>query len=207
MWRVWRVRLASGGTNTNYPYTSLRRVWEEHRTHHLGLHPSPIPNMPALPISFGSALRSVELPREKPTLESYSTIFSTSLGLTLIEIQGDLSLPKSKPEGLSEKEESLFFKKEIPRLFQSLHELSADNGEVIDVVKFGKLEIDNSLKHATLFISTTQRLIGSVEKIDPPLGLLKVDYATDHDGGENQCEMLDIIDTKIIFKQRPLPIM
>lgn len=163
--------------------------------------------MPSIPISFDSAFRSIDAPRQEPTLEDYSTIFSTSLGLTLIEIQGDLSLPKSKPQGLSEKEESLFFKKEIPRLFQSLHELSSHNDEVVDAVKFGKLEIDNSLKHATLFISTTQRLVGTIEKIDPPLGLLKIDHATEDDDSEDQCEMLDIIYNKIIFKQRPLPIM
>jgi chromosome transmission fidelity protein 8 len=177
--------------------------------------------MPSIPVSFESALRSLSLPRRDPSLDDYSTVVSTNLGLTLIEIQGNLSLPKFKPQGLNSKEQELFTKTEIPQLLKSIHynnikkQQNDDNNDEdededeVDSVKFGRLEIDQSFKRATLFISTTQRLVGTIEKIDPPLGLLKIDHSMSNDNNNNneKCEMLDIINTKIIFKQRPLPIM
>lgn len=156
--------------------------------------------MPSLDISFNSNLNN----------ENNSTLISTSLGLTLIEIQGDLSLPNFKPNGLNSKEENLFKKVEIPDLFK---ESNNNNNDKIDMVKFGHLEIDTSSKKATLFISTTQRLIGTIEKIDPPLGILKI-TKNDNDidkskdiNNQSSCEIIDIIKNKIIFKNRPLPIM
>lgn len=166
--------------------------------------------MPTKNVSFDMALRSLNAVRPDKTLDNYSSIISTSLGLTLIEIQGDLIIPKNKPNGLNSEEEKLFQKVKIPEIFES-------KDESIDIVKFGRVEIDPNFKKATLFISSTQRLIGTVENIDPPLGILKVVH-NDRKGGDipknndninnnSDCEMIDIINTKIIFKQRPLPIM
>ncbi|KAG0682816.1 hypothetical protein C6P40_000958 [Pichia californica] len=158
--------------------------------------------MPSYDISFESAINSLHTKPKEKTLSDYSSIISTSLGLTIIEIQGDLSLPKDKPSGLNEKEIQLFNQFNLPSFL-------SDSNDPVDMVKFGRLEIDDSLKRATLFISTTQRLIGSIEKIDPPLGLLKVSSSNDldHNKSEKNCQMIDIINTKIIFKNRPLPIM
>ncbi|ODQ47232.1 hypothetical protein PICMEDRAFT_25890, partial [Pichia membranifaciens NRRL Y-2026] len=115
------------------------------------------------------------------------TVVATPLGLALVEIQGELSIPKETPAGLSSPE--------------SREGGGSGDAEDVEVVKFGRLELDEELQRATLFISTTQRLIGTVEKIDPPLGVLKVVHAG------QVCEMIDVVGTKIIFKHRPLPIM
>lgn len=160
--------------------------------------------MPVSNVSFDSALCSLASSPKEKTVDDYSTVVSTSLGLTLIEIQGDLSLPKFKPDGLNENEEKLFEERKYPELLKS----GAKDMDPVDAVKFGRLEIDPSFKKATLFISTTQRLIGTVEKVDPPLGVLKIDHSVDQDNtNTDHCEIIDVIKTKIIFKQRPLPIM
>lgn len=163
--------------------------------------------MPSLDILFDPNLNNNN---KNDNGDNKSTVISTPLGLTLIEIQGDLSLPKFKPSGLNTTEENLFKKVKIPDLF---NDNNNESNNEIDMVKFGHLEIDNSSKKATLFISTTQRLIGTIEKIDPPLGILKVTKNNNNNNSNNinntnqSCEIIDIIKNKIIFKNRPLPIM
>lgn len=160
--------------------------------------------MPSIPVTVDPHI-TAGIPGPQPTLDDYSTIISTNNGLAIIEIQGDLSLPKEIPATMTEKEQQLFSEIDIPTLFKSIH---MDNEETrtdkADIVKFGRLEIDDNMKKATLFISTTQRLLGSIEKIDPPLGLLKIDHV---DKKADKCEIVDVLSKKIIFKQRPLPIM
>lgn len=181
--------------------------------------------MPSIPISFDSAINALNTPQREKSTSDYSTIVSTPLGLTLIEIQGELSIPREKPIGLNESEQKLFDTIALPEIFTNNINNNKDgidnndHDDYLDVVKFGKLEIDESMKKATLFISTTQRLIGTIEKIDPPLGLLKIDHENTPSSGGNitndttnttttkSCQMLDVIETKIIFKNRPLPIM
>lgn len=158
--------------------------------------------MPAIPVDFSPAIRAAQLPPQTPTLADYSSIVSTPTGLTLIEIQGDLSVPLEKPHGLSEKEETLFEKREIPPVFSD----GTETGPV-DVVRFGRLEIDDTMTKATLFVSSTQRLIGTIEKIDPPLGVLKVVHPHGDDASETHCEVVDVVRRKAVFRHRPLPIM
>lgn len=159
--------------------------------------------MPVTNIKVDSALSSLEtqgLHQVSPSLQEklHQKIVATPLGLTLVEIQGELSLPKTKPNHLNEREQELFRKNTVPQLLKSIHSLHGD----VDTVKFGHLELDTSLNKATLFISTTQRLLGKIEKIDPPLGVLKIQH-----GPETSSQIIDVINSKVIFKQRPLPIM
>lgn len=70
-----------------------------------------------------------------------------------------------------------------------------------DIVRFGLLSINEEKKTATLFVGRKQRLLGSLVKLDTPLGLLKFDRES------GTVEMQDIFTYKIIFKDRPLPIM
>lgn len=150
--------------------------------------------MPTIPVDFSRLVQSLNSKSDDPS------VISTPLGLTLIEIQGDLILPSQKPLHLSTEEEKLFKQIEFPDLLTREN----DSKETLDSVKFGSLELDLKTKSATLFISTTQRLIGKIEKIDPPLGILKINHNNDTN---DTCEMVDLIQNKIIFKQRPLPIM
>ncbi|CAH6718346.1 chromosome transmission fidelity protein 8 [[Candida] jaroonii] len=108
------------------------------------------------------------------------SIISTPYGLSILEIQGVLNLP-SEPHGDAE-----FIKVD----------------EIYDAVKFGRLQFDEkNEKKVTLFVSNSQRLLGTIEDLDVPLGVLKIPNE------ESTITMIDIIKKKIIFKQRPLPIM
>lgn len=102
----------------------------------------------------------------------------TPLGRMIVEIQGSLELPS-----------------EIDRdseLYKSV------DGH--DTIHFGNLSIEDNNK-AILFVGKKQRLLGKVVKLNPPLGLLKF-----NDNGSN-VELLDVIEYKVIFSDRPLPIM
>lgn len=153
--------------------------------------------MPARVIETTLAERSINCESRVPTLDDYSTIMATPFGFTLIEIQGELNMPKIKPELLNEEESKLFGKTKYPQLLTSKEE-----SPLVDIVKFGSLEIEEDMKRATLFIGNSQRLIGNIVKLDKPLGVLKL-----VENEEENCEIVDIIEMKIIFKQRPLPIM
>ncbi|ODV86409.1 hypothetical protein CANARDRAFT_6884 [[Candida] arabinofermentans NRRL YB-2248] len=139
------------------------------------------------------------MPRLDPTLEDYTTIISTNLGSTILEIQGELNLPQSKPENLTPEEEELFIKSRVPKLLNTTDEV------VRDAVRFGRLELEPGFKKATLFISNSQRLVGSVEKVDPPLGVLRI--VKDDNNGLEECQVVDVISHKVVFRLRPLPIM
>lgn len=103
---------------------------------------------------------------------------TTPLGNMMLEIQGDLEIPSTAHD------DDRFTKY-----------------EGFDIVKFGLLHINPENKTATLFIGKKQRLLGSVVKLDTPLGMLKFN----HDSGT--VEMQDVFNYKVIFKNRPLPIM
>ncbi|SCU92423.1 LAFA_0F10352g1_1 [Lachancea sp. 'fantastica'] len=106
---------------------------------------------------------------------------TTALGNTLLEIQGELEFPRAPPYNDAENKFSIY------------------NND--DIVRFGLLQVDPDLKKATMFVGEKQRLLGSVVKLDSPLGLLKFDHLT------GSIDLQDVIRYKIIFKDRPLPIM
>lgn len=127
--------------------------------------------MPSITISLAQLQATLLSDTKQITL-------STPLGNTILEIQGDLEIP------LQPQDDSRF---------------SKHNDE--DIVRFGLLSIGPDGKDATLFVGKKQRLLGSVVKLDTPLGLLKFDEKT------GAVEMQDIFNYKVIFKNRPLPIM
>ncbi|KAI5956416.1 hypothetical protein KGF54_000891 [Candida jiufengensis] len=137
--------------------------------------------------------------------QTSSNVISTKYGSTLLEIQGDLNLPSHKPTC-------------------SLQELSPEDqakmsnfitvDKIYEAIKFGHLEFDSKDESkVTLFIGKSQRLIGNIVKLDTPLGILKIPRKlhddSDSDGMDvdEDIRMIDIIRAKMIFKQRPLPIM
>lgn len=132
--------------------------------------------MPQKNINYASAHTSVQTP----------TVLTTALGNTIIEIQGELILPDEKPVGLTPEQEEKY---------------SQLDG-ITWAVEFGKLELDG--KKATLYIGTSQRLLGQVKTLDPPLGLMRFPQS---DGTDEDIELVDVLKHKIIFTGRPLPIM
>lgn len=145
--------------------------------------------MPATSIDY-TTVHDILNSKETGGDSSYDNIISTPFGLSIIEIQGVLNLPKSVPEE---------------------HEIASGGHNVANfatvdsiyhAVKFGKLDFDgNDPKKVTLFIGKSQRLLGSMVDLDTPLGVLRVSK------GNGNLKMVDVIRKKIVFKQRPLPIM
>ncbi len=157
--------------------------------------------MPTREISYAKATGSLVGPPPTKSLDNYSTIITTSLGSTLLEIQGELNLPEIKPEGLTEDEEKLFIKTSLPAIMTT----SPQETVIEDAVKLGRLELAPDFQNATLFISNSQRLVGKIEKISPPLGVLEI--SKNEEDGSEVCEIIDVIEQKIVFRFRPLPIM
>lgn len=100
----------------------------------------------------------------------------------MLEIQGELNLPHV---ALNHNHDTVLVNKE--------HQ----------AVKFGRLEFDDSTpSKVVLYIGNSQRLLGSIVDLSVPLGVLRI--TTD---GEQGVDMVDIIKKKLIFKDRPLPVM
>ncbi|BAO40532.1 chromosome transmission fidelity protein 8 [Kluyveromyces marxianus] len=112
-----------------------------------------------------------------------STTINTPLGHVMIEIQGDLLYPSKRID--PENDVDCRFIRQ--------------DGE--DMVRFGILSYDLQTRKATLFIGSKQRMLGQIVKIDPPLGVLKFDKE------DGTVSLRDVIRYKILFKDRPLPIM
>ncbi|CCH61532.1 hypothetical protein TBLA_0E04800 [Henningerozyma blattae CBS 6284] len=117
--------------------------------------------------------------------EKLSTI-ATPLGNTIIEIQGELDIPSLQ---------------QLPKdnyLQDSRFSLDSQDNPI---VKVGILNIDQDSKQVTMYVGTTQRLLGKIEKLDPPLGLLHFVSET------KEYQLKDVFTHKIVFRNRPLPIM
>lgn len=111
-----------------------------------------------------------------------SCIISSSKGNLIIEIQGELLVPHHRTE--------------------DAEFISVDAFH--DAVKFGKLVFNEKDQNkVTLFVGNSQRLLGSVVSLEKPLAILKVPSTEE----SQSVDMVDIIDKKILFKERPLPIM
>lgn len=138
--------------------------------------------MPSIEIDYTKVIDKISTP------ESFdkTRFISTPDGLALLEIQGTLNLPTKVGDD---------------------HNLISID-DINQLIKFGSIEIENG--KLTLFIGTSQRLIGKVEKIDPPFGLLEfpeLEEGSDPGIEGAKVEMINIIDKKVVFRNRPLPIM
>lgn len=117
-------------------------------------------------------------------------VVSTPFGLSILEIQGELNLPSApplNPAGVDPEYLGNFAKVD----------------DIYDAVKFGQMEFDESNpSKVVLYIGKSQRLLGTVETLREPLGVLRVSTRED-----KLMNFMDVVHKKIIFKQRPLPIM
>ncbi|EEQ40131.1 putative histone H4.2 [Clavispora lusitaniae] len=146
--------------------------------------------MPSTPIDYKDIHRALN--SNSLTTNSNGCIISTPFGLSLLEIQGELNLPESAPtetEGLD------------PDYVRNFAKVD----DIYEAVKFGRLEFDEKdPQKAVLFIGKSQRLLGSVVTLKDPLGVLRVPTG---DNPTQNMKFVDLVYKKIIFKQRPLPIM
>ncbi|KAI5961700.1 hypothetical protein KGF57_001634 [Candida theae] len=166
--------------------------------------------MPTAKINCSAVQQLLSQEKCKPNSSSSSVpnLITTPYGLALLEIQGELNLPHTKPDISLD---------QLSPLDQEKMKNFVTVDDVYDAVKFGHLQFDSKDEsRVTLFIGKSQRLIGNVVKLDIPLGVLKVplrqeirnedDDDVDMDA-EQEIQMIDIVRAKMIFKQRPLPIM
>ncbi|SCU78817.1 LADA_0A07844g1_1 [Lachancea dasiensis] len=118
----------------------------------------------------------------KSLFENSETVsIPTRLGNTLLEIQGELEYPLVPPAN------------DVGKKF------GVHNNE--NIVQFGLLQLEEGSTQATMLVGEKQRLLGSVVKLETPLGLLKFEHST------GLVKLQDVIRYKITFKDRPLPIM
>ncbi|AQZ18377.1 CTF8 (YHR191C) [Zygosaccharomyces parabailii] len=133
-------------------------------------------------IHCSKKMPSVEISKRQiqALLESdqLQTAVATPFGNVMLEIQGDLEMPSQWHE------DDRF-----------------SHGEGVDLLRFGLLHINPTNGNATLFVGRKQRLLGSLVKLDTPLGMLKFDHKS------GTVEMQDIFYYKVLFKSRPLPII
>lgn len=133
--------------------------------------------MPSVNIDFEKCVENTAKP----------VTISTPYGLAIIEIQGELNVPVGMPPDHASEEYKANFTKV---------------NDEFSAVKFGQLEFDEKDKtRAVLYIGKSQRLLGNIVSLSTPLGVLRIDSS------KKDVKMVDIIYKKIIFKERPLPIM
>lgn len=140
-----------------------------------------------------------------------TTIYKTEeFGNILLEIQGDLIAPEYDDNIQSTKDSG----DDLDTNSKYLKLQSDDDDFTIKTaLKIGKLELDEAQKKVTLYIGTSQRLLGDLKKINPPLGLMRFENQNENNNGNNgnsmgkKVEIVDVIRWKIIFSGRPLPIM
>ncbi|SMN19135.1 similar to Saccharomyces cerevisiae YHR191C CTF8 Subunit of a complex with Ctf18p that shares some subunits with Replication Factor C and is required for sister chromatid cohesion [Maudiozyma saulgeensis] len=119
--------------------------------------------------------------------EQKKTTVPTAFGNMILEIQGDLDIPDIEPTA--------------EEITNSNTEVQFNTYKGENIIRFGLLNISEDKKHATLYIGKKQRLLGTVVELETPLGLLKFNSQ------DGQVDLCDIIQYKVLFKDRPLPIM
>lgn len=144
--------------------------------------------MPTVPIDYSLASQALASP-DQPDRPFF---VSTPFGLSIVEIQGLLVLPSApQTEADHAPDHAATFVKV---------------NDVRDAFRIGRLLFDEKdSSKVVLFVGSSQRLNGAVETLHMPLAVLRV--APTSDGTEGNVNMVDIIHKKIIFKDRPLPIM
>ncbi|ANZ75143.1 BA75_02398T0 [Komagataella pastoris] len=134
------------------------------------------------------------------------SVVATPHGLVVVEIQGVLNLPTEATSKLNEEtaDSKTIIKDNLSGVLPE--ELSQQEKGQVDMmaIKIGELQLSEGSDQVTLLINNTQRLNGTVERLNPPLGLLKFTNNADEIG--KQVHLIDIIEKKCVFKTRPLPV-
>lgn len=152
--------------------------------------------MPSTRVDYSAVHEALKLEKSEPS--SFDEIISTPYGLSILEIQGELNLPTSLSQEQIDKNPEGDYVSNFAKV-----------DDIYYAVKFGKLDFDpkDSTK-VTLFIGKSQRLIGSMVNLNPPLGVMRIPHNEGNDEEISEdIKIVDIIKKKIIFKHRPLPIM
>lgn len=121
-------------------------------------------------------------------------IITTPFGLALIDIQGELNIP----DRINGKADS------IPG--GSCTHITID--EIYHAVRVGKLQInENNPREAILFVGQSQKLVGTVDDLKPPLAVMRIPNREPDTQASEPVKIVDVLRKKVVFKNRPLPVM
>ncbi|CCE72624.1 Piso0_000211 [Millerozyma farinosa CBS 7064] len=121
-------------------------------------------------------------------------IITTPFGLALLDIQGELNIP----DHVNEEADS------IPG-GTGAH-ITID--EIYHAVRVGKLHInENNPREATLLVGKSQKLIGTVDDLKPPLAVMRIPDREQGTQAGEPVKIVDVLRKKVVFKNRPLPVM
>lgn len=145
--------------------------------------------MPSTHIDYALGRKAIQASKDSFHADG-SCVVSSSVGLFLLDIQGELSLP---------------FEPSSDSSMVNSTKVTVD--EIYKAIKFGKLILDrDNLLRATLFIGKSQRLLGKIENLPKPVGVLVVPSNSEMNLSQ-PVKLIDIVYKKLIFDERPLPIM
>lgn len=149
--------------------------------------------MPTTNIDYAGAHTALaeEQPNTINSMPNQPCMVSTPFGLSILEIQGELNIPRQAPPADIEVDS------EYRASFAKVD-------EIYDAVRFGRMLFDaNDPNKVVLYVGKSQRLLGAVETLREPLGVLRVSRNAE----EKEIKIVDVIKKKILFKHRPLPVM
>lgn len=143
--------------------------------------------MPATIIDYEAGRDALLAKNEPASEEVTSCVVSSSVGLLLLDIQGELNLPMEHD------------------LERGKHEVALVD-KIHNAIKFGKMVFEkDGLRRVTLFIGESQRLLGKIDDLPKPVGVLRVQNMDTE--SSNKINLIDVVYKKVTFDQRPLPIM
>lgn len=147
--------------------------------------------MPTKEIDYSIAC---SLLNTQPTLNE--KVVNTPFGKMILEIQGEFNFSVNNEENTQNEPHNAFEGKK------------SDNKKEI---KIGELIFnDKDYKKVILTVGTSQKMIGTIIDLEMPLALLQIKKQENDHTYENEkstIKIVDIIKKKIIFKNRPLPVI
>lgn len=150
--------------------------------------------MPCAHIDYSEARKSLFGETPSGGSEVPENVVTTPRGRMMIEIQGELNVPSRVPEAYEEQ----IGENEIAKFVKV--------DDIYDAVRFGRLELDlASGTRAKLFVGKSQMLTGTIENLEAPLGVLCIPKNKAEEGSEDTIRLVDVIQKKIIFRDRPVP--
>jgi chromosome transmission fidelity protein 8 len=149
--------------------------------------------MPSIPIYAPSgASETASIPSPLPQL------LQTPSGLALVELQGTINVPAISEEGNGQEanEDASFTRGISTPVGKLLFPAYSPSNPKEDTAW---------MKHVYLYVGKHQRMTGEIKKLPKPMGIMrKRTKASDEDPDE--LEIVEIVNHKIVFLQRPEPV-
>lgn len=159
--------------------------------------------MPSIPLH-----PTPSTPHETPEQNPLPQLLQTPSGLALLEIQGTINMPA--PSAPLE-EEGTGDNMEIDHSIS--HETPVGRLVFPDIMNENDKKNNSKSQRVYLYVGKHQRLTGTLKKLPKPLGVIRRrnpnERETDAGDGEwvgKELEIVDIVEWKILFSNRPEPV-